>query len=317
MNILCATDDKYVPYCGVMLTSLFESNPKEHFNVFILVESLGNTGRKQFEMLAKKYGQSIHIREVKSEVFSNCPINPETDHVSLAAYFRLAVTEILPKNVDRVLYLDCDIIVQSSIRSFYDIDLDGRACAIVQDEAAHIDEPYYRFGLPRNHEPLYINSGVLLIDLEYWRKHLLFESFFKYIKENKSLIKFHDQDTIYGVLRNEVKYADVKYNLQRGFLYKKNFEAYTEQLKQEIRLAIDAPVIIHYTGAIKPWMMYDKNPFAKIWREFHTKSLWKDAGLIHTRFSVKKLLTDIAKQTIWLLGIKKRPQTYINGLPKA
>lgn len=263
MNILCATDDKYVPYCGVMLTSLFESNSQEQFNVYILVETLREDSKKQFELLAKKYKQSINILEVNGEIFTNCPINNETDHVSLAAYFRLAVTEILPKNIERILYLDCDIIVNGSIHSLYDIDLNGRSCAVVQDEAAYVDEPYDRFGLLRKQEPLYINSGVLLIDLEYWRKHLLFERFFNYIKENKSLIKFHDQDTIYGVLRNQVMYADVKFNLQRGFLYKEYFEGFSVQLKQEVKSAIARPIIIHYTGSIKPWMLYDKNHLQK------------------------------------------------------
>lgn len=78
INILCATDDKYVPYCGIMLTSLFESNKLSKFRVFILTEQLSEKNVCDFHLLAKDYGQKIQIITVDSEALRNCPIRKKT-----------------------------------------------------------------------------------------------------------------------------------------------------------------------------------------------------------------------------------------------
>ena len=69
INVVCATDDKYVPYCGVMLTSLFENNQEREINVYILVDKvLSKRGIAKFDRLAKQYKQNINFRNyIKSK----------------------------------------------------------------------------------------------------------------------------------------------------------------------------------------------------------------------------------------------------------
>ena len=104
-NILCATDDNYVPYCGIMLTSLFENNKELKLCIYILAEHLSDKSRNEFATLARNYCQRIEIITVENEVFNKCPIRPG-DHVSIVTYYRLLAPILLPSNIDTILYLD-------------------------------------------------------------------------------------------------------------------------------------------------------------------------------------------------------------------
>jgi stage IV sporulation protein A len=65
INVICATDNDFAPYCGVMLTSLFENNRKSKLSVFVLVdESFSSRNQRRYMQLGAKYGQALHIVKV-------------------------------------------------------------------------------------------------------------------------------------------------------------------------------------------------------------------------------------------------------------
>ena len=104
MNILCATDDNYVPYCGIMLTSLFENNKEQDIVVYLMTAELNEKNIADLDKLAEQYHQEIHIVKVDNDVLKNCPIRIG-DHVSISAYYRLMASSLLSKSVDKILYL--------------------------------------------------------------------------------------------------------------------------------------------------------------------------------------------------------------------
>lgn len=311
MNILCSTDDNYVPYCGVMLTSLFESNIGEDFRVFVLTDGLNEVNKRAMAEFATRYNQSIEIIKVNSALFKDCPYNPATDHVSEAAYYRLAVAEILPREMDRILYLDCDIVVNGKIKQYYDSSLKGSPCGVVRDEACNVLEPYARLGISQEIDKPYFNSGVLLINLEYWREHKLFNKFMEYVVRNRERLEFHDQDTLNGVLRGNVVYMPATFNLQRGFLLTQYFDIDNEERKIEIMAAVKNPVIIHYTGYMKPWNNSDRHPMRYLWRSYLEKSLWKTLPMIDEKEGLKDKFMRVRNEIIWKLGILPRPKSWI------
>ena len=120
-NILCATDDNYVPYCGIMLTSLFENNKELKLYIYILAEHLSDRSRNEFATLARNYNQKIEIITVNNDTLKDCPIRIG-DYVSIATYYRLLAPILLPSEIDKVLYLDCDIIINDNISELYNED---------------------------------------------------------------------------------------------------------------------------------------------------------------------------------------------------
>ncbi len=305
-NILCATDDKYVPYCGIMLTSLFENNKECQLFVYLMTEGLSSDSHNILKELALKYNQNINIIIVDGKKLVGCPIK-QGDHVSLATYYRLLAPILIPKDIDRILYLDCDMIVNGCIQELYNTDINNTAVAAVLDEDYMTPKRYKRLDYPN--EKKYFNAGMLLINLSYWRKNKVMERCFDYIHNNSERIEFHDQDTLNYVLQDEKKLISIKNNLQTGFLYINNkFEL---NVMGEIINSIGAPVIIHYTGPNKPWSKGSKHPFAKTFIYYKKISLWKAFPLVKNKTTLYKRLIDFRNELMWLIGIKKRPKTYI------
>lgn len=311
MNILCSTDDNYVPYCGIMLTSLLENNKEEHINIYILIDVLQEDNIFILNQLQQIYNCCIKFINVTKKIFANCPYNPSSDHISTAAYYRLAVANLLPSEIDRVLYLDCDIIVHSTLTTLYNTDINGYSCGIVADEAFLLNTAHKRLNIPKDSKYPYFNSGVILINLTSWRENDTFNKCMRYITQNASNLTFHDQDTLNGVLFGLVKYLKPTYNLQTGFLFTSYFADFAPNLQKEIREAISSPVIIHYTGYTKPWQEWSQHPYTQRWLYYKKHSLWKDIPLIKSKFHIKPWLIGLRNEIIWKLGIKPRPKIYI------
>lgn len=299
INILCATDDNYVPYCGTMLTSLFENNQTSKFNVFVLNEHLTEKNIQDMVSLAETYSQVIHFVTVTSDVLKDCPIRKK-DHVTLATYYRLMAPVLLSQKIDKILYLDCDIIVDGSILDLWNENIDGFAIGGVVDES-YLNLSYYE-RLQIDLHKKYFNAGVLLINLRYWREHDVMERCFSCISAMQEKLKLHDQDTLNVVLQNEVKLFPVKYNFQTGFLYiEKPLEVC---VRKEVLDTLLAPIVIHFTGRRKPWLAHYYHPYVSRYRYYRSISLWKNTPLV---MKFKEEWRYFRHQIKFALGMKKRP----------
>lgn len=305
-NVLCATDNAYVPYCGVMLTSLFENNKNISIDVYVLTEGLSEQNVASFQTLAKKYNQNIYIVAVNSDSVKDCPIQ-NNDYVSIATYYRLLAQEVLPHHIDKILYLDCDMIISSNITELYNTNINDYAIAAVLDEDYTNADKYVKLNYPQKYG--YFNAGMLLINLEYWRNKNVMKRCFRYIKTKRVNLTFHDQDTLNAVLHKEKKLLPIKYNLQTGFLYVHN--NYSKDFTAEIMDNLDKPTIIHYTGPSKPWYKGSHHPLRNSFLLFKQISLWNKTLLISTKKSFIETLIHYRNIIIWKTGLKKHPKTYI------
>ena len=305
INILCTPDDNYVPYCGIMLTSLFENNEEENIVVYILCEKLSDKNIADLESLAIAYNKEIRFIYLTKELFNNCPIR-EGDHVSIAAYYRIIAPNLLPKEIKKILYFDCDIIINNNIAELFNTDISGYAMGAVIDEAYFNKATYERLTYPTTFPS--INSGVILFNLDYWRKNSTADKCLSYISHNRDKVIFHDQDTINAVLYKEIKRLPLTYNFQTGFMFTTyNYEA---KVKEEIAKHVYTPTVIHYTGCGKPWHLHSHHPYVKRFLYYREISLWKNTPIIDNE-NFKSKLRYVITNIIWLLGIKKRPKSYI------
>ena len=302
-NILCTPDNNYIPYCGIMLTSLFENNKDLDICVYVMCEHLEEKSIANLKRLSEHYNADINIITVNSATFKECPIRTG-DHVSIAAYYRLIVSDILPKHLDKILYLDCDIIVNASIKELYNYNIERYALGAVIDESFFEDSKYERLCYEKQYP--YINSGVILFNLNYWRNNRVVDKCLDYISKNPDKVKLHDQDTINALLHKEISLLPIKYNFQTGFLLTRHIEFY-EKMMSEILQTTKSPMIIHYTGPNKPWFRDCRHPFRKRFLHYKSISLWKK----YPAEGNWKNLTDVKNRIIWGIGLKKRPKTFI------
>lgn len=270
MNIVCNIDDAYVKYCSVMLTSLFENNKEEKIDIHIITTHLTEDNRQLLNQQVHKYGNEIYYYLVKEELLKDYPIYTQ-EHISLSAYLRIFVAQVLPANINKVLYLDCDLIVCGSIYDLWNIDISNVAVACVEDMWSGKQDNYDRLAYDKQYS--YFNSGVLLINLDYWREHNLIPQIIRYILDNGSKLIFYDQDALNAILHDKKKFIPLRWNMQDGFfrvkcrIHKDRLPLLEEELKH--------PVIIHYTGGKKPWNYKSQHPYKKEYYKYLNMTRWK------------------------------------------
>lgn len=309
LNVLCSTDKTFVPYCGIMLTSLLLNNQNININIYVIIGD--NVTDEDTEILNKqvlKYNQKILFIKLDSEQYKFCPIR-RGDKVSLAAYYRILAPEILPKEINKVLYLDCDIIINGDLKPFYNMDIENYSCAAVFDPIAYREDEYIRLGYPKSLS--YFNSGVLLMNLEYWRDNNITKQCIDFIRKYPERVIWHDQDVLNYVLRESKYLVDITYNFQSQFMYKKKIwgrlDQSTEKRIQEV--LEEGPVIIHYANTDKPWINRSLHPYVCFYKFYKNKSPWKNERNINN--AQKRSLKSFLYQLLVRLKIKKRPTRYI------
>lgn len=303
INILCATDDNYVPYCGIMLTSVFENSKDVHVDVYIMIDTqLSETNKKKFAALERAYDASIHYIEINPARFAAFPLHKE-QHFTVAAYYRLAAEEFLPSTIDRILYLDCDIVVHSSLRELWEMDMTDHSAAVIDDMCSGLQSNYDRLKYDKSLR--YFNSGVLLINLAYWREHKIMEQFEAYAQQHRERILWPDQDVLNAVLLESKIHVGIEWNYQMGFLIQPHYDTLPERLQKEV--VGTEPKIIHYNQS-KPWVVtYCILPYYKEWQYYKRISPWK---FMRMKYPTRKKLNYFIKRWfLWPLGLMRQTDT--------
>ncbi|WP_303918208.1 glycosyltransferase family 8 protein [Treponema berlinense] len=278
INVALCTDDNFIYPTLTTIDSVLKNNTDQRFSIFIITAGLSEQSRKTVENFSlNKQGQAeIKIITAEKKILSGCPIK-QGDHVSLSSYLRILLPGLIPENIKKVLYLDGDILCVSSLKELYDIDISQNSCAAVRDERNNDAEIFTR--LNYSSENGYFNAGVILINLDWWRKNNVQNTTLKYISENQEKCLWHDQDALNYILNGTVAWLDFRYNLTQGFLFDKPKLKIDEKYKNAISSAIKNPCLIHYCAAYKPWHVECNSPFKKLWRENYRETFGKKCRL--------------------------------------
>jgi len=258
MNIAICTDNNYVMPCMVTIASVLQQNVD--CRVFVLTEHLSEDNKAKFKVLANYYHQRIDVKEILSSMVSG--LN-ESNRFPKSIYFRFLLPEILPE-ADRVLYLDCDILVRENILDFYNTDLNGLACAAIEDQRGDDITIHNRILMFSK----YFNSGVLLMNLKYWREHNVTQQLIDYLHQYPERCWFPDQDALNAVLEGKVKFMNYRYNMQGEMLSHRCYLQLSAQKWQDLDKAIDNPAIIHFTDVNKPWYKECRHPYKDEYQRF-------------------------------------------------
>lgn len=310
MNIICSFDDKYSAYAGVMLTSLFENNKDSNITVYALTDYVNNDNKVKFNELAKSYSQHIEFIQIDIKEFKDFPHGgSKFSHIGLGTYYRLLSDSVLPINVDRALYLDCDIIVNDNLLSMYRMPFNGAAVIALLDKPDIANSAPSRLGYSMSYG--YVNAGVLLINIDEWRNMHFSKKSFEYLHNNVDRIIYHDQDVLNAVLYDKKSVLPLRYNMMECFFMKQAIinECYKEQLID----AINNPAIIHFTGTRKPWHIECDHPYKYLYEKYLILSPWNGFPLqkryIKRMDILKYKLKTIVKVLFDLMGIGK--YTYV------
>lgn len=245
INIAAALDSNYVKYAYVMLTSLFENQSNNvEIHVFLLQSSLKEWEKECLQELIESYGGRLHWLNVDSSVFPKSIKTPR--YWSIEAYYRLMLQDILPVDVDRIIYLDVDVIVNKSLDELYNLDFEGKMlCACSEPfSGAFPDIRNEIFKDLIRQRFIYFNSGVLLLNIELLREKYHLKDYLETAEMLDYQLVTPDQDLLNYVHWKEIKLIDAsKYNLYARFAY--NCGVRYEEVKGKV-------TIVHFLGN-KPW----------------------------------------------------------------
>lgn len=261
MNIATALNSKYMRYTYVMLTSLFMNNPNTAIHVYLLHSDLSESDQTHLSELAAKHGHSIHFLKINREDFP--ATLPTTAAWSLETYFRLMLLDILPGDVDRLLYLDVDMIIDKSLSELYSTDFEGANFCACKDMTVDFPTGDSRDKIFKDHIAggfTYFNAGMMLWNIENLRSEYSFKKYMELAKVLDYQMLAPDQDLLNYMHANQIKFVDeYNYDLFSRMAY--NGGVHYEDVKRET-------TIIHFAG-MKPWEgQYIHYDIEKLWWDY-------------------------------------------------
>jgi lipopolysaccharide biosynthesis glycosyltransferase len=258
VEVLCACDELYLPHSATMLCSLLEHNDVSRIHLFY--SSVPKQELEKLESFVRGYGSKITFYEMTLEDFKGLHIDK---WASAAVYFRLLAPRLLPIDLNKILYLDTDIVVRGSLADLWNTDITGRALAAVPHNE---DEDDFRKALGLPEGAPYLNSGVLLINLRFWRENKVVEHAISFIMDNPGKVQFWDQDALNATLIGQWVELPTIWN----------WRSWERPSKGE-----KDPVIVHFVGHHKPWQWANQHPFRREYRKYRQKTPWpyKEEGV--------------------------------------
>jgi lipopolysaccharide biosynthesis glycosyltransferase len=283
-------DDTYAPHMGAALCSALHNLDKGTSATVFVVGNLHDRNKKNIRAIINKYHAKVRFIAVDIHAFTDLKL---TDYISPAAYFRLALPELLPQDVSKVLYLDCDLIIKDDLTKLFDIDIADYYFAAVpeaEQKSKYIDRE--RLGITQ--DALYFNTGVLLINLEKWRIGGSTRKIMDFIKANPHRIRWWDQDAMNIFFHDSYRAIDSYWNFSKTHVRQAGIQS-----GQEKTLPIG---IIHFYGGSgdKPWDYFCVHPLQYEYDRYLKMTPWGGLSLKRIKRGIKKRLRRaINNPTVW------------------
>lgn len=261
-HILVTLDRNYLKVLSVMLYSLSQSDPESVYTVYVVNNTLTEEDFASLSALLPRT-ELVNV-QVPEDLLQNAPVS---DRYPTEMYYRLFAARYLPQQLERILYLDPDLVVLHSLRSLYQIDFDGKLFAA----ASHIESRTFRElnrrRLHLSEHAKYLNSGVMMMNLALLRKESP-QTIINYIQSHKATLLLPDQDVLNALYADRTVPLDpLVYNLGEKYLRLKNLH-----LPPAEKLTLDwvrsNTAIVHYYGRNKPWKEHYRGSLGIFYHEW-------------------------------------------------
>lgn len=271
MHILLITNDLYVPHVAATLASVFENNMDMKFDVHILATDVSDESTRKLRLFIEEYGNTLDLRNVN-------PVDLDIDLSVCGKWgifpsMKLYSADFFP-NVDKLLYLDADMICVGSLKYLDELEISNYyVAASTDEELASVHKE--RLNIPQ--EEFYCCAGLMLFNLDAWRRDNVRSQCFDFFNNpnNRDIIKFGEQDVINKVCMGHILELPIEYNmfsfywLHHGRTVPGRYRSTIEEHKRNA-------VIIHYIDACKPWFRDCRFPLKSYYHKYAAMTPWGD-----------------------------------------
>jgi lipopolysaccharide biosynthesis glycosyltransferase len=277
ISILVSADACYGTWLGVMLASLLHHDHGAKLHIHLMSDGIDRPTLDTIAIMVQAAGAQLAIYDVAPLLDDLKSTLLLRDYFTRAAYTKVFFDAILPPAVERLIYLDADLICRGSLGDVWAFDLAGEVAAVAVDCAigadafrdrgvaarAARDRHAKNLGLPEDGS--YFNSGVILIDVARWREQGVAGAAAEWMKRNAAVLQLPDQDALNGILRGRVAWLDERWNWLAMWAWCEPTEDVT---------------ICHFAGPDKPWHADYAGHGAADWLAAKAASPFRDVPLV-------------------------------------
>jgi lipopolysaccharide biosynthesis glycosyltransferase len=268
MHIALTFDDNFwAPAFATMRSVCLFARKREDLVFHLCHRTLSDEHRADLDRIREEFPVELRWYDLdKSEMFRDIAARmPENKRLSNIVYARLIIDRLVRPDVERILYLDCDMLVRDDVRYLFDLELGGHAIAAVRDTSGasitgQRDVKKNRDIFDPAHS--YFNAGLVLIDIAKWREADVIGRMEEAYASGVMQRIYYDQDLLNLVFKDRWLKLPWRWNLIDA---------------RRVHEGVD-PAIVHYTGNTKPWgifaSMQNKLAFARFYRHVMTNELF-------------------------------------------
>ena len=287
ISVLFCIDGNFWQHLGVTVASLLYSNPANTFRLHVVSASDMPSDRlADLERIVIEAGNAT-LEAITFKEADRYQYLPVHSHLTFAMYLRLFMTEYLDPSLDKVLYFDSDIILCSDIAELWAIDLGDNYLGAAR-------EPYdFKQRSPLNFGPddLYINSGVMLVNLAKWRREEVVGKFIAFADAHHQSFSSPDQDILNSVFRGRI--LDIGYEWNWQALFVRSTPAELNLSPAAYASLRRSPRLVHFTSRYKPWFYRWQPHYKHLYYQALARTPW--AAYTPPDQSLRNLPTRIKK----------------------
>ncbi len=267
INILFCVDESFWQHVSVATAALLIHNPNNTFR--IVIATAGEINEKlsgEIRAFVERMGNgTVEVTQYKALEYRDLPTH---SRLTFAAYLRMFMTEFLDPAIERLIYLDSDVLVVSDIGELWTRPLGDAYLGAAL-------EPYDR----SQREPLgfgpndpYFNSGVMLVNVAKWRSENALPRLIDFARANPEKLPSLDQDVINSVFRGRIFNIGYEWNWQALFV--RFLPSELNMSNEEYARLKQSPRLIHYTSAYKPWYFRWEPHYKALYRRVLAQTPW-------------------------------------------
>ncbi|WP_417583244.1 glycosyltransferase family 8 protein [Pelagibacterium sp.] len=264
IHVALTFDDFFwAPAYAVMRSICLHTHRRSDLVFHLCHRPLTDEHRNDLLAIEAEFGCKLAFYDLtqNAEFLSLVKDAPYHKRMTNIVYARLMLDRFLPADVERVIYLDCDMMVMAPIEKLAELDLQGKSIAAVEEpsalQVANQRDARVNRDLIDPADP-YFNAGLVVIDRQKWHAAQIPERLNRYIEDGTIERIYYDQDLLNIVFCNDAYLLDQRWNLIGP---------------RPAHQALN-PFILHYTGERKPWNLYSGVAFARTYRHVMTNALF-------------------------------------------
>lgn len=261
-HILFTADQKYAVRLPVVIKSIHTVHPGVLFHIHLIGDDLSDELKRDLDAFCHRCQYGFSYYAAPDTLFLDAPVNK---YYSKAMYYRILAPLILPASIDRMLYLDPDILVINPLLPLWEQDMTDRLFAA----ASHTEEEGIVDNINRlrlQTSSIYYNTGVLMMNLNLCRQSISPDQVFDFIEKNGHKLLLPDQDVfnaLYGDRTIQIPDEVWNYDARKyGQYYIRSNRLVDENW------VIQHTVILHYCGKDKPWNAKYMYRFGNLYRHY-------------------------------------------------